>query len=70
MLNRTTKEILGDNLDNLIHGEMDYIQLPENIKLALYERYLEDMPYGTAKARTGDPDQWIYNKICDTYGSS
>jgi len=25
----------------------------------LYEYFLEDMPYGTAKARDGDPVEWI-----------
>ena len=32
---------------------------------ALYEYFLNsgDMPYGTAKARDGDPDQWIYDRM-------
>lgn len=25
----------------------------------LYEAFMDDMPYGTAKARTGDPDNWL-----------
>jgi hypothetical protein len=31
----------------------------------LYEYYLNsgEMPYGVAKARTGDPDQWIYDQL-------
>ena len=27
----------------------------------LYDYHVEDMPYGTAKARTGDPDEWLDN---------
>ena len=28
--------------------------------------YIEDeMPYGVMKARTGMPDEWIYDKLCD-----
>lgn len=31
----------------------------------LYEYYLNSgqMPYGVAKARTGDPDQWILEQL-------
>lgn len=29
----------------------------------LYAFYLCEMPYGTAKARDGDPYQWIYNRL-------
>ena len=30
---------------------------------SLYERFMHEMPYGTAKARTGDPHQWLYDHI-------
>ena len=30
---------------------------------ALYERLYQEMPYGTAKARTGDPYQWIQEHV-------
>lgn len=29
----------------------------------LYEFYMDDMPYGTAKARDGDPDNWLADHI-------
>jgi len=29
----------------------------------LYAYYGDDMPYGTAKARTGDPYEWVYQKL-------
>ena len=31
----------------------------EELYSELYEYFLEDMPYGIAKARDGDPVQWI-----------
>jgi hypothetical protein len=33
----------------------------------LFEHYLDlgEIPYGTAKARTGDPFQWISDKLCE-----
>ena len=38
--------------------------------LALYRMYLDtgEMPYGTAKARTGDPDQWMFDQLCRALG--
>ena len=30
---------------------------------ALYEHWLSEMPYGTAKARTGDPGVWIAERL-------
>ena len=29
----------------------------------LFEYFQEDMPYGTQKARTGDPDEWILDRL-------
>jgi hypothetical protein len=36
-----------------------------NVRLyaALFYRFLSEMPYGTAKARTGDPFRWIENRV-------
>ena len=31
----------------------------------LYKHFQEEMPYGTQKARTGDPDEYIYDKLED-----
>jgi hypothetical protein len=31
----------------------------------LYDHFVEDMPYGTQKARTGDPDEFIYDALQD-----
>ena len=39
--------------------------LPEDLFEKLYEHYTSngEMPYGVAKARTGDPYEWILAKI-------
>ena len=29
----------------------------------LFDYFVDKMPYGTAKGRTGDPDQWIEDRI-------
>jgi len=48
-----------DNLKNILDD-------PEEIEKYyddLYDYYSDEMPYGTAKARTGDPYEWMWNKI-------
>ena len=34
----------------------------------LFDHYMPDMPYGVAKARTGDPDQWILDRLEEELG--
>ena len=31
----------------------------------LMDYYADEMPYGVKKARTGMPDEWIYDKLSD-----
>lgn len=36
----------------------------------VYEDFMEQMPYGTAKARDGDPDNWLadhWDRVLDYY---
>jgi hypothetical protein len=35
---------------------------------ALYDYYFDDMPYGTKKARTGDPYEWISDRLARDRG--
>jgi hypothetical protein len=35
---------------------------------ALYDYYFDDMPYGTKKARTGDPHEWVANRFAQDIG--
>ena len=45
---------------------MDISQLDdEKLLFDLYGHFQEDMPYGTQKARTGDPDEFIYDALQD-----
>lgn len=66
----TLKEIVARwprELIELVNGEADPDSLlfePDDaLYLDLFEYYLPDMPYGTAKARTGDPVEWILDAI-------
>jgi len=29
----------------------------------LFDYYIDEMPYGIAKCRTGEPDSWILNRL-------
>jgi len=49
---------------DVLHKDID--QLDDPILMQdLYEHFQEDMPYGTQKARDGDPDEYIYDKLED-----
>ncbi len=42
-----------------LKGDKDLMLDFPDLYERLYDYYSVDMPYGTAKARTGDPDAWI-----------
>ena len=45
---------------------MDIDQLDdEKLLFDLYGHFQDQMPYGTQKARDGDPDEFIYDKLED-----
>ena len=47
---------------NALHLDID--QIDDTILMQdLYEHFQEEMPYGTQKARTGDPDEFIYDAL-------
>ena len=47
---------------DVLHKDID--QLDDPILMQdLYEHFQEQMPYGTQKARTGDPDEFIYDAL-------
>lgn len=57
---RLTAEDL-EEIMNVRSGRKDEVSYETYEKL--FSIYMREMPYGTAKARTGDPYQWISNKI-------
>lgn len=49
-------------LMQFVKGQTD--ELDDDVYDALYDTsFVQDMPYGTMKARTGDPEQWIKAKL-------
>ena len=49
---------------NALHLEIEDLDDPILME-DLYKHFQEDMPYGTQKARTGDPDEFIYDALED-----
>jgi hypothetical protein len=42
--------------------------LSDSLYNVLFDYYMDEMPYGTAKARTGDPYEWISDRFHDDMG--
>ena len=49
---------------NALHLEIEDLDDPILME-DLYNHFQEDMPYGTQKARMGDPDEFIYDALED-----
>ena len=58
----TVKAILIKH--DVLHKDIDQLD-DEKLMLDLFMHFQEDMPYGTQKARDGDPDEYIYDKLED-----
>ena len=58
----TVKAILIKH--DVLHMDIDQLD-DEKLMQDLYEHFQEDMPYGTQKARDGDPDEFIYDALQD-----
>jgi len=56
----TVKNILIKH--NVLNKEIEDLDDPKLME-DLYNHFQEDMPYGTQKARDGDPDEFIYDAL-------
>ena len=61
---KTVSKIVGgiEKLKEIAKAEDE---LPEDVRDTLLNYYMDsgEMPYGTAKARTGDPDVWVLDRL-------
>lgn len=64
-MNDKLKKILTDNREAWLAYAVDEEELSESLYDALYEYFCVagEMPYGVAKARTGDPYCWIGERM-------
>jgi hypothetical protein len=58
----TVKNILIKH--DVLHMDIDQLD-GEELMQDLYTHFQEQMPYGTQKARDGDPDEFIYDALED-----
>ena len=58
----TVKAILIKH--NVLNKEIEDLDDPKLME-DLYNHFQEDMPYGTQKAKDGDPDEFIYDALED-----
>lgn len=57
-----------DFLKSVVRGDEELDSNPELFE-KLFDHFVEEMPYSTAKGRTGDPYQWIEDKLYQLIGN-
>ena len=45
--------------------DMDEIEYGSQCYDELMDYFADEMPYGVMKARTGMPDEWVIDRLCD-----
>jgi hypothetical protein len=71
VLTDSTGSTLEHIKDTYKRDVKDFVQngeLSDDLYHALYDYYFDDMPYGTKKARTGDPYEWIGDRFAQDLG--
>lgn len=68
-MNRTTKEVpvsdfnMPKDWELLQADRMDLADYVDKYFNELFEEFQDEMPYGVAKARCGDPYNWIADRL-------
>ena len=57
----------SDQMAEMIYAYLVYNEDFDEVDEFLYDRFESEMPYGTRKARTGDPKDWIANHMCHLF---
>lgn len=77
--NAEEEEVSGGLKDALTPEQLEAVNiwlanpsedLPDDVYEVLMDYYAEEMPYGTAKARTGDQYEWLFAKVSEELGES
>lgn len=63
-----TLQHICDRFTREVNDFRDNGDLNDDLYHALYDYYFDDMPYGTKKARDGDPYQWVSQRFSDDLG--
>ena len=71
VLTDSTGSTLEHIKDTFKRDVKDFVQsgeMSDHLFQALYDYYFDDMPYGTKKARDGDPYEWISDRFAEDMG--
>jgi hypothetical protein len=71
VLNDSTGSTMDHIQDRFRRDIKDFTEtgdMSDDLYDALYDYYFDDMPYGTKKARTGDPHEWISDRFAEDLG--
>ena len=71
VLTDSTGSTLEHIKDTFLRDVKDFTQsgdMSDALYDALYDYYFDDMPYGTKKARDGDPHEWISDRFAQDIG--
>jgi hypothetical protein len=71
VLNDSTGSTMDHIQDRFRRDIKDFTEtgnMSDDLYDALYDYYFDDMPYGTKKARTGDPHEWVADRFADDLG--
>ena len=58
-----TNKLSPNEVNELVLHTENGDDLSPDLDEKMYNHFMEEMPYGTAKARTGDPHEWIFNRL-------
>lgn len=53
----------GNEIAMLMKGQLQWHEMSKKTQDMLFYRHAPEMPYGTAKAKSEDPDEWILNRL-------
>ena len=56
-------------VQKVLDGTIEIMDDYDGAYFALYQLFEAEMPYGTAKARDGDPDEFIFNRLDELFPS-
>ena len=71
VLNDSTGSTMDHIQDRFRRDIKDFTEtgdMSDDLYDALYDYYFDDMPYGTKKARTGDPHEWVSDRFASDLG--
>jgi hypothetical protein len=71
VLNDSTGSTMDHIQDRFRRDIKDFTEtgdMSDDLYDALYDYYFDDMPYGTKKARTGDPHEWVADRFAQDIG--